>query len=326
MAVTKLCESYGRQYTSAVTGQSSATRIYYAFCNTDYDELTDLVRDAVAAGLPDLGDAFGSDSGETLLVVTEHVPREVEKELRFYQIEVKYQSNQIIFSTPTNRIWDINFSSVMEEYVPDTTKFSTVPIYNDSAYTGPVRSVAAGRWITNNVGIPFDPPPTDLRNLVRITLKKNFASLTNIGSVTGIDDLMSYTNAVNDDDLTIAGLAGGKFSFWMEDIQANNTVEDGFNYYAVTFTILYDPDLHILKILNAGYQQNNPKDPKKIITIPGGENGGSLNSPWPLDKDGFAIKGDTYAIRAAKAVYYGFGVKPTKTFADLSLPTAFNFS
>ena len=325
MAVTVLKETFGRQYTSAATGQSTATKVYCVITNSDYDELTDLVRDAVTAGLPDLGDAFGADSGETNLVVTQNIPKEIEKELRYFNIEVRYESNQIVFQTPTNRIWDIRFSSVLEEYTPEETKFSTESVYTDSAYTGPVRWRDVNEPLVNTAGSEFDPPVVDSRTKVKISLTKNFASIGSIGTVSDIADLMSFTNSVNDDTVTIAGLSGAAYSFWIEDIQAQNTVADGFNYYAVTFTIIYDPDLHITKVLNTGWMEVVPGDVKNTrpITLKGG---GNISSPLPLDINGFKVKGDTPALRRANAIYLGFGIKPPKDFSILSLPNSFNFS
>lgn len=326
MAVTILRETFGRAYASKITGQNSATRVYCVITNTDYDELPDLVRDAVAAGLPDLGDAFGVDSGETDLVAVEHIPKEIERELRYYNIEVRYESNQLIFATPTERIWQIQFSSVLEDYSPYVTQTSTTGVYTPPYAAGNrIMGVASGQPLLNTAGIAFDPYPSDFRALTKISLTKNFASLTNIGSVTDIDDLMGFSNYINSDTVTIAGIVGDPYSFWMESISANNVVDNGFNYFAVTFNIVHDPDLHFVKILNAGWEQRNPANAAQTIPIFSNE-GGNISTPWLLDEDGFKIEGATVAARTAKCRFQGFGLKPSRAFAYLSLPTQFNFS
>jgi hypothetical protein len=309
--VTFLKETYGRQYTSAATGQSTATKVYCVITNSDYDELTDLVRDAVVAGLPDLGDAFGADSGD---------PKEIEKELRFFHIECRYESNQISFSIPTARIWDITFSSERFEYVPYRTLSDTRAIYP----VGNIKGVDDDQPIWNKAGYSFDPPPTDFRTQVRISLTKNFVSIASIGTVTDIAELMGFTNSVNDDTVTIAGITGVASSFLIEDIQAQNTIADGFSYFAVTFTILYDEELHIKKVLNDGWMEVNPNDitKRRPITL----NGGDISAPMPLDENGFKIEGANAAARANKVIYLGFGLTPTKDFSILNLPTAFNHS
>jgi hypothetical protein len=320
--VTTLKETFGRQYTSKITGQNSATKVYCVITNTDYDELTELVIDAIAAGLPALGDAFGVDSGETSLIATEHIPKEIEKELRYYNIEVRYESNQGFFATPTERIWQINFSSVLEEYSPYVTRLDTRPTY---PAPNRILGVDASEPVLNTAGIAFDPYPTDYRVLTEITLTKNFSSITNIGSVTDIDDLMGFTNYINADAVTIAGIAGDQYSFWMQSIQAQNVIDNGFNYYSVTFKVVHDPDLHIKKILNAGWEQRHPTDAGK--TIPMFTNlGANISSPWLLDENGFQIEGATIAARTAKCRFLGLGLKYARDFADLSLPTQFNFS
>ena len=318
--VTFLKETFGRLYTSAATGESSATKVYCVITNSDYDELTDLVRDAITAGLPDLGDAFGADSGETNLVVSAHVPKEIEKELRFFHIEVRYESNQISFSIPTARIWDITFSSEKFEYTPYRTLSDTRAIYA----VGNIIGVDVDKPIWNTAGYSFDPPPTDFRTQVRISLTKNFVSIGSIGTISDIAELMSYTNCVNDASLTIAGITGVASSFLIEDIQAQNTIADGYSYFAVTFTVLYDEELHTKKVLNHGWMEVVPGNIKKRrpITL----NGGDISNPMPLDENGFKIQGANAAARANQAIYLGFGLKEVKDFSKLSLPTAFSHS
>jgi hypothetical protein len=325
MAVTLIREGYGRQYTSDVTGKSSATRVYCVWTNSDYEQLTDLVRDAVTAGLPDLGDTFGPDSGETDLVVSSHIPKEVEKELRFFHIEVRYASNQIDFSIPTARIWDIQFSNVYEEYVPYRTLSDTGPIYDDSAYTGKVISRDVDQPIWNTAGASFDPPPTDNRSTVKITLTKNFTSIGSIGSITDITELMSYTNTVNLNAVTIAGITGPPMSFLIEDIQCANTIADGWNYFATTFTIIYDTELHTKKVVSAGWDELVPGNPAltRPITLAGGA---EISSPVPLGANGQKVAGATVIARANNAIYIGFGLKVAKDFSTISLPTSFNHS
>ena len=322
MAITFLKQTFGRRYSKDINGDQSAIRNYLAISSTAITDLDDLITDALAAGLPALDDSFSVSSPN--LVVTKHNPSEVEKEKKIYNIEVAYNTNRRDFGFPTTRPWDIEFYSISQEQVAQITLFDTTGIVVD-----PVKPVALGQPIQTTAAFPFtDPPVVDFRSMVGIKLSKNFTSIAGIGTVGNIETLMSFTNTVNNNaaapavPLVIAGISGEKYQFWMQTINCVNTESGGEDYYATTFDVIYDPQYHIQKILNAGWHDNNG------LTIKN-EEGGDISNPWPLDVNGAKIVGvgATPALKAAdrasKSIYRGFGVKPPADWAALGLPTTF---
>ena len=316
MAVTTVSERFGRQYTNEITGQKSAVKVFKVFADSDYTILKELLEDAITAGLPDVGDPYTADSGDTNLIVFSHEVLEIEHELRYYNIQVNYEIRQFNYATPTDRIWKIQFSSLLEEYVPEQTLFNTGTVLPSNN----VQAIDINKPVMNTAGDLFDPTVTDYHSLLRITLSKNVSDISDIGTIANIGGLMDFNNCVNDDQLTIAGISGDYFTFWMESINAENVIEQGTEYYRVTFNIVYNPRWHIKRVQNAGWRNAGGK---KIL----GANGGTLSNPSPLDINGNALNPKwTPAQKLANTIYLGFGVKPLATFADLDLPTDFDFT
>lgn len=307
MAVT-IAETFGRQYTSQATGLRTAVRVYCVLGDQDYTDLIELTAAAVAAGMPDLGDSW--DSANASLVVRSHTPIEILKEKRYYHIEVGYETNSLALSSPTSQPWRIRFGSLLEQWVPDMTLGSTIGITQ-----GQEQGVDIAQPILNSAGFPFDPTVTDVRSLMTISLNKKFENITDIGTITDIDELMSYANTVNSAAVTVAGIQADTQMFWMRDISASNEEQNGESFYDVTFELVFDPTLHYKKILDAGYMDANQR---KIF----GNDGQPLTMPWPLDGAGAPLRGNA-AARAANAVYLAFQVKEAVAFAPLGLPTTF---
>ena len=308
MAVTSVSQKYGRRYVRNADQTAQATRIYCVRTDSDYNDLTDLLRDAVTAGLPAMGTAFGVESYETELFVVRHTPLEIANEKRMFDIQVDYETSIINFDG--NDGWTISFSSIFEEYVPYRTKFN-------SGATGITlganeRAVLSGKSIINTAGDKFDPPVVDVRTKTRITFTKTLDEITDIGTISNIKDLMDRVNSVNDAAITIAGIAGEKTQFLIEDIQVTKRDEGAADYYDVTIQIIYDPNYHILRVLNTGFQDINRQKATD-------KRGQPLPNAQLLDNNGNFI----VANKNANAIYLAFGVKEYTTFGDLSLPTTF---
>lgn len=309
----KVCPTFGRQFSNKITGLQNAVRVYYVFLDSPRDNLSDVLADALAVGLPDVGDAYINDSTYGTLLLTSHDVNEIEKEKGFYSITCNYESNNLNFALPTQRPWNISFSSRQIEYVPEQTLFNSGTVFP----SGQIKPVGINLPIFNTAGFPFDPPITDVKNQVVITLQKNFSNITSIGTITDINDLMDRINTVNDDVVAVAGVTPDYFQFLIEDIQCKYTESNGESYYDTTFTIVYDKEYHVQKILNAGFQDKNAK---KITN----KDGTDLQIPWPLDINGDALpKTLTPSQRSAQSIYLAFGVKRLSSIGDLALPTGF---
>lgn len=302
MSIT-VTQSFGRRYTSEASGKQSAVREYIAISSTAITDLDDLITDALTGGLPALGDAYSVSA--PYLIAVRHIPSELEMEKKVYRIQVQYESDSFSWSFPTSQPWIIEFYSVQQEIVPIKTTFDSTGFVTD-----PVKLVTAGQPILNTAGFPFvDPPVTDFRVLLGIRLSKNVGAVTDIGTISTVNELMGYVNSVNNgatsSSLTIAGVTGTEYMFFMQDVNIRNSQQNGEEYFSLNFDVIYDPDRHISKVLNAGYQDKNGQ---KIFNLAGGD----ISSPWLLDINGDSIKDATAAARAAKAIYRGFGIKPTK--------------
>jgi len=313
MAITKVSQCFKRAFRNKITGEQSGRKVYQVFSNTAYTDLDSLVVDAVAAGVPALGTSYSATS--TTLIAIDQIPIEIQNELKIYYIEVEYGSDNLNYAFPTSRPWNISFYSILTEYTPYFTKFDSsgagLPIGN-------LNPVGIGKPIFNTAGFPFtDPPVTDLAGSAGIRLQKNFTNINAVGdsTITNIYQLMSLMNNVNDDAVTIAGITGAKASFWIREISAANVKENGQSYYDITFDIVYDPELHIAKVLNAGFMDKNRK---KFRTV----KGTPVQRPQPIDINGDLVPGDE-AARIANSIYLGFGVKPYSSFSALNLPTTF---
>ncbi len=309
MSVDFLKQTFGRTFTGNNTGAKTATRVYYIKLSAGVDDLSVVLSDAIGAGLPDLGDAFGALPNEAGLVVTSHEPKEIDKERGFYSIQVNYQTYEFSMATPTQRPWSITFSSDRVEIVPAVT------LWNTGAITpvAPVTAVGIGEPILNTAGDPFDPPVTSFRVRPIITLQKNFAAITDIGSITTIAQLMSYVGKLNSLSVTVAGITADVGQFLMDDINCVYTSSDGQEYYNTTFRIIFDDQYHVAQILNAGY--NDTAGAINVLGV-------SVSSPQLLDAAGARITG-TPAAKAAAAIYLAFGVQDIIAFSTLGLPTTF---
>lgn len=307
----RICQTFGRQFTSEITGNLTATRIYFVFLDTPRDNLKDVIDDALAVGLPDLGDAYEIDSATGGLIAIKHTPKEIEKERGFYSIEVTYQTYTTSFATPTNRPWDISMSSEKIETFPLYSLWNTTAIF-----TGPqVFGTIASTPLFNSAGFPYGEPPRRIRTRPIVTLNKKFADYTDIGTIASITQLMQFIGTVNDAPITICGIYGAKAQWKMDDIQIKYVESDSETYYDVTFVVVYDEEYHIEKVLNAGWRDKNGE-----ITFKGQD----ISSPWPIDAAGVRLSDAlTPAARAAAAIFYAYGMLQLKDFSILSLPTTF---
>jgi hypothetical protein len=306
--VTSVTETFGRQYSRNGDQTATAVKVFCIMTDSDYNDLTNLLRDAITAGLPAMGDAFGVESYETELYVVKQTPLEIEKEKRFFHIQVDYETTVINFAPDDG--WVIGFSSVFEEYVPDNTKFNT----GAAGITLPanVKSVLANKPVLNTAGDAFDPTVTDFKTKTKITLSKTLDEITDMGTISDINELMDYVNAVNSDAIVIAGISAAVVQFLIEDIQVTKRYDGTADYYDVVVSIIYDPNYHIKVILNAGFQDINNN---KAVDCAGNP----LPNAQLLDNAGAFIK----LNRATNAIYGAFGLKEYSAFATLGLPTTF---
>lgn len=314
MGVTSVNECFSRGYDIDITGAENCVRNYLIRTDSVYTNLDTLVTDAVGAGLPAVGDQYNA-SADTVLF--KHVVREIEKENFLFYIECVYKPDKLSYASPADRPWLISFDNLLQDYVPDKTQFSTNSIFPNSA-NPKIFGTDAGDSITNQAEYPFDPTVTDFRSLVRINMQKYFTDINSIGgsTVTNIASLMAFSNTVNSSAVTIAGITGSEYMFWMEAINIEKRKESGQEIYDTTFSVIYDPDFHCLKLLNAGWIDANGK------TIRGDVVGEEITSPWPLDETGMPIRGGV-AIRRTESNYLAFGIKFPADFGDLALPTTF---
>lgn len=304
MAIDFLRETYARQYKKDITGIQTATRNYLVKFDTDYTTIDTMVSAAVAGGLPDLGDAYSGSSSN--LLAFEHIPNELDRELNFYSITVNYKSNNTTFLPPTQQDWRMQINTIKRQEVLDVTKSDTTGVWPG----GQIHGVDIANPVLNTAGYPFDPTVTTTRVLTKITLTKNITSFTALGTITDLDDLISRVDTVNSDTLTIAGITGTAYQFYFEDVQISNQTIGDDDFYAINISIVYDPQLHMQYILNAGFiDANGP------ITI----NGVEPQLPIPLDINGVQI---APANRVVNSIYLAFGDKDQTVFADLGLPTS----
>lgn len=315
MSVEFLRQTFGRKFNMDITGKRTATRMYYMKLDTPVDELSDALALAIGAGLPDLGDAYGSDSNELGMIATSHEPMEVQKELGYYQIQVNYETQTLNMAAPTERPWQISFSSEKVEFVPSITRWNTGVVFP----IGAIKAVAASEPILNTAGDPFDPPVMAYRIRPIITLQKNFADLSDIGSITTIAQLMSYVGKVNSAAITIAGIYANYGQFIMDDINCVYTEADGGTFYNTTFRIIYDEEYFCEKVLNAGYNQLVGG---KTVGLTA-KDGTAFSSPQLLDANGALIVAATPALKQAAAIYRAFGTQYGIAYATLGLPTTF---
>lgn len=314
MAVEFLCQTFGRQFTSEITGRKTAVRVYYCKLDAGVDDLADVLDQALTSsmGFPALGDDYGAGSALTGLVATSHEPVEIQRERGFYQIKVNYETQTLDMAPPTERPWTITFSSERVEIVPALTQWNTGVVFP----LGQILAVAAGQPIVNSAGDPFDPPVTSFRIRPIITLQKNFTELTDIGAITTIAQLMSYVGKVNNAPITIAGIYANYGQFLVDDINCVRTEEDGQDFYNTTIRIIYDEEYFCEKVLNAGFNEAGVP-PKPILA-----SGIPVTSPQLLDAAGAKITG-TPAAKKAAAIYYAFGTQDGIAYSDLGLPTTF---
>lgn len=311
-----ICETFGRQYKKEITGRRTATKVFMVKLDSDETYLSDVVDAALLLGLPALGDAYNPSSlasGQTGLVAISHTPNEVEQEKSLYTITIEYADDTIALNTPTNRPWQISFSSQKLEYVPEQTLFNSGTVFP----IGQIKAVGINEPIVNSAGDTFDPPVTATKVLPVITLTKSFSQVSDIGTITDIEDLISRIGTVNSFTTTIAGVYFDYFQGKIEDINIAYREENGEIFYDATFVIVKNPTYWVQKVLNAGY---NEAGGKKITT----KDGADLANPWLLDVNGAKFPlNSTTAFKKANAIYYAFGVDEISDFDDLGLPTTF---
>jgi len=63
--------------------------------------------------IPALGDVYSASTSS--LIVYERIPKEIDKEMGIYNIEVNYQQNSLDAASPTSRPWNVTYSTIKEE-------------------------------------------------------------------------------------------------------------------------------------------------------------------------------------------------------------------
>lgn len=309
-----LKEIFGRTYNEEITGDATGKKVYLVTFDGAIEDMDEVVSTAVTGGLPALGSDY-NPSGTSGLIAFRHTPIEIQKENAHYHIEIEYRTSRTFYSSPTARPWTISIRSLKEPNVPEQT------LANAGAATGlpaNVEPVNINEPIINKAEFPFDPEVVDLKTKVEINLRKNFSDITDLGTIASIQDLMDRVNTINDDvSITIAGVTGTPLQFLLDDASVTNVEANGELYYEVDLSIVYDPEYHVRKILNAGWMDANGNKIK-------GDRGGDISMPWPLDTNGNPIRG--VGNRKANSIFLGFAVKRATTFADLGLPTSYGSS
>jgi hypothetical protein len=314
------CEVWNRTYTHDISGKKTATRVFLVQFDSSVELLSEVLELAQAdSSFPQFGDEYDTTSLNSFtlgLVARKFTPKEyAEQQNLVFLIEIEYENNEINFGAPTLRPWTVTWSSIKEDYVPFETLFNTGTVFPLSGVSTTL-PVGINEPVLNSAGDFFDPPVIAQRNLTSITLQKNFEAVTDIGAITDITDLMSRVGTVNDDIVTIGGIDFDYFQGKIEDISMVYTRENGENFYNFTITIIFNPQYHVLKLLNAGY---NKDVNGKLIKIVSGD-GSDLAMPSLLDEYGAPIIATDPADRRSKALYYVYGVNELSSFDDLDLP------
>lgn len=177
-SVSFLRETFGRTYTSSITGDVTATRVFCVLFDGPIESMDEVIETAITGGLPELGDVYNSSPGfSQSLIAFSQTPIEIEKEKSYYNIQVDYRMDESIYASPTNRPWTISIRSIKEPHVPEQT------LANAGAATGlpaNVEPVGIGEPILNKAEFPFDPNIVDLKTKVEISLRRNFSDITDL--------------------------------------------------------------------------------------------------------------------------------------------------
>ncbi len=312
-------QMFGRKYASEATGKQSAVRMYFINATYSIIDLDDVVTNALANGLPALGDAYSASA--PYLVATQHIPQEVgHGEKKIYNIEVRYDSSSFGWAFPTSQPWVARYSTISQEYVPPKTRYDANAITFGDASIIPV---GINEPIINTAGIPFtDPPVTATRTLAKLTLTKNINHVTDLGTIADVHELMDYVHCINTnpvvDPYVVAGLSCPKGTLYIEEITIENSQANGQDYYAFSISMIYDPYFHAKIVLNAGKQTIKNG---KVVALRNSK-GEAYSDPLPLDANGDPIDGIP-AVRQANSIYLAFGLSGYKNFSDLGLPITF---
>lgn len=259
------CQSFGRTFSNERNRQTgSRTYNVWSDVRVDLDEVLQQ-----ATFIPQIGDAWGASgaSGPQGLVAVRQTPIEVNKEQKFYKIQVDYETDDSYSSN-----WNVSLTTVKINYVPWRTKtaYNEAPtsIFDSTQYLGPAGyggdEDAFGYPIINRAKDPFEPSLTDTRYASKLTLKRVFRSLASIQAnvpspdmtIDSIDSLMSWRGVMNTSLIQIAGIIGDAWTFKIDDIScARLPRADGSYDTEVTFVIIHDPRSHAQVALNSGYNQ-----------------------------------------------------------------------
>jgi len=333
MSVTG-CQTFGRTFTNEKNSQTG-TRVWNIWSTVNLD-IDDVLTEA-AGFLPQIGDSWDTNGPQGLVAVRQ-TPIEINREQKFYKVQIDYSTDD---SYNTN--WNIAMASMKKEYVPWGTKTAfgdpvNVPYFDYGMYLGPAGyggdEDKFGYPVINRAKDPFEPSIKETRYLTKITLKRVFDKISDMGaaapslSIDNLDDLMGWRGTMNTLRIKIGGLWGNPWEFRVDDVQVVRLPQaDGSYDTEVTLIIIHDPQTHAKVVLNAGYNQiidgtttkniirdtSGNKKTQPDLLGPQGEHLADWNYPTGVTGVAEGTQGPPY--------YIVFPTLEQRNFGDLDLPS-----
>jgi len=312
------CEKWGRQFTDEFA-RVRATRLFHVHMDAptyNFDEVLSY------AGLPVLGVEYSPAQAD--LRCSSREVREVDgRSLHEFEVTIQYETTPYL-------VWDVKLSTQTVDQVLEQTMYRTTGVgvparfpASPAKYLYSKPSGLAGEVISNRAGEPFDPPTMTTRRQTIISASIVAESIVDLGFAS-VNDLVAFTDTVNDDRLLIFGIPspvmmGDYWSFLMDDVTITKLPKIGGGCdIRVDLRIVYDPLGHCQVVLNAGYNERVPDggvDKRRKCR----DNGQTeVSAPVPLDANGIMVPPATLP---GAATYIVFPDHNAVAFSALKLPT-----
>lgn len=311
-------ETFGREYELAWDSRS-ATRVFLCKSDTDITDLKEVVTayDGSTA-IPEINDTYPSDSRMYVRSIT---PEEIDHEQKLYQVTVEYETvaSGSTSPEPEDTPWEISWTTRELSRVLDTSVMDTTTLIGggwEGQGTVPNIGTSVDEEVLNTARTPYDPPIVIPRYTHICTLSHNYKAFDDIGSLSSLDDLLSYKGKINDDAIQIADYNAVAYELIIADIQVSLEGEEGDEYLHVTWTIIADNWLWIPVVLEQGYDCFPFDGAQKTIKCKSGQEGLEVTSPQRLDVNGLQITNSSDA-----SWYTAWGAYLPADFSALDLPT-----
>ena len=262
MSVTAVVEIGGKQLRRTLAADNYVRR--FKITSDDREDDADLIKtEAVAAGLPDIGDAYSLSVTNAL--ANDLDIRQTPAEPTVWEATVTYDN-----------------STSGAQHNPDPEDDDTIYEWGEQVIIVPIDQTtdAPPENIDNSAGDKFNPPLTQEEALLTLRITRNKNSFNPNTAAAFRNTINDAVETLNVPDCT--SLAAGAGTLYIASYTAINGERDGDKFWTETILLVYRPDGWARDVLDAGLRRLDGGGDLVPIYVQGQK----ATEPIPLDGAG----------------------------------------